>query len=281
MIKIVFIIIVLILLYIFIYCMFSKDKIDDNTNEYDINDDGFTTFKNVLSKDEIKLLLEKSQNKDYKFIKNYIIQNKKIKKIYQKLLGDNYQFQDYIFVIKKSSIHTCHRDGNGDFFNKNQKNPSYTIIFYLEDMEKSLGVIPKSHKDVKSFGINITNPVINLTCKKGDIIIFNANLLHLGAINDKDDHFRIQMKITNKDDIKAISFYENYNKILDEENKLPKSLRKFQRNLSCLFPFVSNLGQTTIQTTTQDDNNNNFIKKEYSYLFYGNEKVFNLPNLLV
>jgi len=280
MIKIVFIIISLLLLYIIISCMMTKDIIDDRDNNYDICEDGLCTFQNILSQNEVKILLEKSKNKDYKFIKDFIIQNKKIKKIYNKLLGEDYQFQDYIFVIKRSSIHTCHRDGNGDFFNKDQKYPSYTIIIYLEDMEKSLGVIPKSHKNVDSFGINITNKLINLPCKKGDIIIFNANLLHVGTINEKDDHFRIQMKITHKDDIQAISFYENYNKILDEENKLPKSIRIFQRNLSCMFPFVSNLGQNTIQTTTQNKNDN-IIKKIYSYLFYGNDKAFDLPNLIV
>ena len=280
MIKIIFIIFALIILYIIIYCIFTKDYIDNTNKKYDINEDGFTTFQNVLSEDEVKVLLEKSQDKDYKYIKNHIIQNKKIKKIYKNLLGAKYKFQDYIFVIKRSSIHTCHRDGNGDFFNKDQKNPSYTIIIYLEDMEKSLGVIPKSHKSVDSFGINITNKLINLPCKKGDLIIFNANLLHVGTINEKDDHFRIQMKLTHKDDIKAISFYENYNKILDEENKLPKSIRIFQRNLSCMLPFISNLGQNTIQTTTQTKNDN-IIKKLYSYLCFGNGKAFDLPNLLV
>ena len=280
MIKIVFFIIILIILYIILYCVFSKDRIDYYNNEYNLKEDGFITFKNILSEEEIKDLLEKSQNNNYKYIKNYLIQNKKIESIYKNLLGDEYQYQDYIFVIKRSCIHTCHRDGNGDFFNKDQQNPSYTIIIYLEDMEKSLGVIPKSHMNVNSFNVNLTNPVINLSCKKGDIIIFNSNLLHIGTINDNDDHFRIQMKLTHKDDIQAISFYENYNKILDEENKLPKSIRIFQRNISCMFPFVSNLGQNTIQTTTQDSNNN-IIKKLYSYLFYGNYSTFDLPNLLV
>lgn len=279
MIKIVLLIIGLIILYIILYCIFAKDKVIESEN-YDLFDDGLKTFKNVLSLDEVDMLLKKSHENDYKYIKEYIIQNKKIKKIYQKLLGKKYQFQDYIFVIKRSSIHTCHRDGNGDFFNKCQKNPSYTMLLYLEDMEKSLGVIPNSHKDINSFGINLTNPVINLSCKKGDLLIFNANLLHVGTINNKDDHFRIQMKITHCNDIQAISFYENYNKILDEENKLPKSVRQFQRNLSCLFPFVSNLGQNTIQTTTQNKNNN-LLKHIYSYLFYGNEKVFDLPNIII
>ena len=280
MIKIFFFIILLIILYVIIYCFLTKDYIDDTNKKYDINEDGFTTFKEVVAEDDIKILLEKSQQKDYKYIKNFIVQNKKIKKIYKTLLGKNYQFQDYIFVIKRSSIHTCHRDGNGHFFNKDQTNPSYTIIIYLEDMEKSLGVIPKSHQTVDSFGLNITNKLINLPCKKGDIIIFNANLLHVGTINEKDDHFRIQMKLTHKDDISAISFYENYNKILDEENKLPKIIRIFQRNLSCMIPFLSNIGQNVIQTTTQDKNDN-IIKKLYSYLCYGNGEAFDLPNLLV
>ena len=278
MIKIVLLFIGLIIFYIILYSMFAKDKMV-NPENYNLLDNGLVTFKNVLSPDEISILLKKSCENDYKFIKEHITKNKKIKKIYKNVCGDDYQFQDYIFIIKKSCIHTCHRDGNGDFFNPKQKHPSYTIILYLEDMKKSLGVIPNSHKDINSFGLNLTNPVVNLTSKKGDIIIFNANLLHVGTINKKNDHYRIQMKITHKDDIEAISFYENYNKILNEENKLPRSIRKFQRNLSCLFPFISNLGQSTIQTTTQEENNN-FLKKAYSYLFYGNDKVFDLPNII-
>jgi len=274
------IIIVIFTLYVIIYCIFTKDYIDKSNNTYDINDDGFTIFKKVLSNNEVDELLEKSNNNDYQYIKKYIIKNKKIKKIYHKLLDSNYQFQDYIFIIKKSSIHTCHRDGNGDFFNKNQKSPSYTIIIYLEDMEKSLGVIPESHKDINSFGINLTNPIINLSCKKGDILIFNANLLHVGTINDRDDHLRIQMKITHKDDIQAISYYENFNKILNNENTVPKPIKIFQRNLSCMFPFVSNLTQNEVQNSAKSANNG-FLQKIYSYLFYGKSDFYDLPNIIV
>ena len=153
MIKLILLIIGLVVLYFILYCMFSKDKVIYSEN-YDIFKDGLKTFKNILSPDEVKMLLKKSHENDYRYIKEYIFKNKKIKKIYKKLLGSDYLFQDYIFVIKKSSIHTCHRDGNGDFFNSKQKNHSYTMLLYLEDMEKSLGVIPDSHKDVNSFGFN-------------------------------------------------------------------------------------------------------------------------------
>jgi len=37
-------------------------------------------------------------------------------------------------------------------------------------------------------------------------------LIHVGTINKKDDHLRIQMKVTHKDDFDAIGYYENFHK---------------------------------------------------------------------
>ena len=62
-----------------------------------------------LNLDKIKMLCDKSN--DTMFIKEYI------KNIYKNLLGNDYQFQDYIFVIKKSSVHTYHR--NTLYYNEN------------------------------------------------------------------------------------------------------------------------------------------------------------------
>jgi prepilin-type N-terminal cleavage/methylation domain-containing protein len=180
------------------------------------------------------------------------------------------------FIIKKSAIHTCHRDANGDFFN-NIKNPSYTMIIYLDDMEKCLGVIPKSHFDINSFNYNHEDQVINLLCNKGDAILFNANLIHVGALNNTDDHLRIQLKVTHKEDIEAIPFYNQYNKILDQDNNMPFFLRKAQRKLSCMFPIFSNLTQNEIQDVA-GGKEIGIGQRIFSYIFYGNSNFYNLPN---
>ena len=155
------------------------------------------------------------------------------------------------------------------------------MLVFLEDMEKCLGVIPKSHKEVNSFNINFTDPVVNLICKKGDAILFNANLIHVGALNNRDDNLRIQLKITHDDDIDAIPYYNNYNKILNEDNNLPFLIRKDQKKISCILPILSNYSQNEIQRTARGSDNGielGFFQKLCSYLFYGNVNFYDLPN---
>jgi hypothetical protein len=236
-----------------------------------------------LSNDEINKLKEECFNDNHYNVKEYIINNQRINNIIKTYISNNYQFQDYIFIIKKSAIHTCHRDSNGIFFNKGQQYPSYTIIIFLEDMDKCLGVIPKSHLNINSFNFNMTDKVQNIPCNPGDAIIFNANLIHVGTLNNNDNNLRIQMKITHKDDIYKIPYYNNYNKILNEDNNVPIYIRKIQKNLSCMFPIISNLSQNEIKRTSRGtDYNNNLqigiFQKIYSYLFYGNTNFYDLPN---
>ena len=154
-------------------------------------------------------------------------------------------------------------------------------MVYLEDMEKCLGIIPNSHKDVNSFNFNFATPVVNLPCKKGDAILFNANLIHVGCMNKKDDNLRIQLKVTHQDDIKELGYYQNFNKILNKENELPLFLRKGQYHFSCTFPILSNLTQNeNIRTARGSDNGVDvgWFQQAFSYLFYGNPKFYDLPN---
>ncbi len=269
----------LVILYVVLYCIFFTDVIQKR--HYDLEKDGVCLLPQVLSSKQIETLKQSCIQGDYKDAKETLLHDKSINKLLQETLGSDYQFQDYIWIIQKSSVHTCHRDNNGDFFNKGQLYPSYTLIIYLEDMEKCLGVIPTSHKDVNSFNVNITNKVDTLLCKKGDAILFNANLIHVGTIQPKDDHLRIQMKVSHQKDIPALYYYQDFNKVLKKDNTIPKELLQFQKNMSCMFPYVSNLTQSdNIQSSRGTDNGETIglPQKVFSYLFYGNSDFYDLPN---
>ena len=218
----VFLLLVLVTLFI-LNIIYKKDGVD---KEYELKKDGVCICKNVLNDEEIMYLRELCKQEEYQKIQQYLLNNEGMNQLIHKYAGSQYQFQDYIWIIKKSAVHTCHRDNNGDFFNEGQKWPSYTMLVYLEDMEKCLGVIPESHREPNSYFINVTSSLTDLLCGRGDIILFNANLIHVGTINDKEDNLRIQLKVTHKDDIPYLSYYENFHKVLDEDNKLPRYLRK-------------------------------------------------------
>lgn len=266
-------IIIILILYVILYSLFYKNNIVFKNRNNDLDNLGFTIINNVLTDKEINKLV----NEDTTNIKTYLLNNKKINYEIKKLLGNKYQFQDYIFVIKKSKIHTCHRDYNGSFFNKNLKHESYTAIIYLEEMSKCLGVIPKSHLNKNSYGFNLVNKVENLECKKGDMIIFNSNLIHVGTLLEKQDNLRIQLKITHKDDISALSYYQNYNKIANKYNNLPDYLVNFQYNLSCLFPYFSNLSQN--EYVKSSGTKISLPQKIFSYLFYSDSNFYDLPDI--
>ena len=257
-----------------------SDVLEPPNKTYDIRQDGFIVLKNILSKSDLQQLQTRCRQSDYPTTKRLLIHNQSLLKTIRTCLNDNdYVFQDYVWIIKKSSVHTCHRDNNGDFFNPNQKHPSYTLLVYLEDADKCLGVVPTSHHDVNSYGVNLQNVVKYLPCRKGDAILFNANLIHVGALNEQDN-LRIQMKITHKDDLGTLSYYQNYNKILEQENKLPMTIKHVQKNISCMFPFVSNLTQSENIRTARGSGEVQIGlgQKIWSYLFYGNANYYDLPN---
>jgi hypothetical protein len=228
---------------------------------------------------DIDFLKNECVKGNYKVVKDTLIKNKNLNGIIEN--PPDYQFQDYVWIIQKSSVHTCHRDNNGDFFNPGQKHPSYTMLIYLEDMEKCLSIIPKSHVNRYSHFFNTNNSLKNILCKKGDVILFNANLIHVGTINKKDDNLRVQLKVTHKDDIPFIDYYEDFNKVLNQDNTNPLFIRKFQRNISCMFPGFSNLTQSeNIRSSRGSDNGVDvgYSQQIFSYLFYGNKDFYDLPN---
>lgn len=269
------------LILLFFYSTFLQKDIVSTKKDYHLEIDGLCILSKIFRENEIEYLRELCKRKEYKEMKSVLLNHKNLKTKCVEKTGPDYIFQDYIWIIQKSVVHTCHRDNNGDFFNEGQKHPSYTALVYLEPMEKCLGVIPKSHLKKDAFNYNITDQVVNLVCNPGDVIMFNANLIHVGAMNEKNDHLRCQLKFSHKDDIPILGYYENYNKVLNESNQLPRVVRHIQKRGSCAFPVLSNWTQSESVRTVRGSENGTevgFFQKIYSYLFYGNKDYYDLPN---
>jgi hypothetical protein len=69
--------------------------------------------------------------------------------------------------------------------------------------------------------------------------------------------------------------------VLNKDNTLPNSVLLFQKNMSCMFPYISNLTQgENIKSARGTDNGASvgFAQKIFSYLFYGNSNFYDLPN---
>lgn len=210
-----------------------------NNNTEMLNSYGVVILNNFISKNDIKIIKSFIENNEVIKVKKYIIESPPLKEKIKVILGDDYVFHDYIFLIKKSQFHSCHRDYNGDFFNEGQQFPSYTMIIYLEDMSKCLDVIHKSHTHKGEYDFNMTDYTQSLQCKPGDAILFNANLVHSGSLNEKENNVRIQLKISNKSDMDKLKFYSNYNKVLNTENNTPYIIKHIQKHISCQLPAIS------------------------------------------
>jgi len=153
------------------------------------------------------------------------------------LLGTDYVFADYSFVIKKSQLSSCHRDDNGTMINKDSHYPSYTIIVFLKSMESCLKVIDKSHIEQKGF--YLTQPPCDVKCKPGQMIIFDSNLVHAGAFNKNINNTRIQMKLVHHNDIENHPELKNFHKELNNDNNPTEFAKIVDQPISCIAPILS------------------------------------------
>jgi len=230
----------------------------------------------LISDKEIQKYKDYIKNAKILHMKEEILNSETIKHRLNTILSPSYEFHDYIFLLKKSQIHTCHRDYNGDFFNERQKFPSYTMIIYLEPMEKCLEIIPTSHESFYNNAINITDNTETVVCKPGDALLFNGNLIHTGSINKNENNMRIQLKISHIEDHETLGFYQNYHKILDKTNTHPKWIKYMQKHISCQFPIVSAYSQKYDFNVVSENKNNTFLKSLYSNIMYGDSTFYEL-----
>ena len=268
--KYILLLIVVVLLLVIFFIHRKDTPITSLSTRDQLDTLGICSFKNVLTPSQIEMLMQSCIDNDNKTVKDYIQQCPTILDAIHKTLGPDYVFQDYVFVIKKSSIHTCHRDGNSDMFNEKQTHPSYTMIVYLEDIEGGcLGIVPGSH-DGRS--LNLIGGLSSVVCRKGDMVLFNASLVHAGTLGPKSDNVRIQLKVTHKDDLEAIDFYQQYNKVAERDNTLPFPIKKFHQQMSCLAPVVADMTQSEVQ----DTENVSASKKIFSKIVYGDSNFYDL-----
>ena len=250
----------------------------------DLDTNGYCLIKNIMSSAAKNKLIKDIKNGDTSDVKNQIINNKKLLDVIKKKLGNDYVFQDYVMILKKSSIHTCHRDYNSELINKNQKYPSYTMLVFLEDMDRCLDVIPKSHKNLYTHAINITDQTKSVVCNPTDALIFNASLVHSGSFNDKPDNIRIQFKITHKDDLKELDYYQGYHKIIDKSNNVPSAIKYAQKFNTCQFPILSDV---VMDVNTEKERKESGVtkispsQKAFSKVFYGDSNYYDLKDINV
>jgi len=223
-----------------------------------------------LNEFEVQHTLHLIENKKYHELQHVIQNNPRVLQEIARVLGPDYVFQDYVLSIEKSAISTCHRDENGKMFN-GQTHPAYTILFFLEPMHACLDVIRGSHRR-RDF-INVSHPLESVPCTPGQAILFDADLIHSGSINEGGgDHRRVQMKLIHKDDVGKIPQFDNYHKLIDASKSTSTWYTKFVRNVSCTFTGVADV-------TKNGQNMPEFVKTLYKHVAYGGGDKYMLHNL--
>jgi hypothetical protein len=147
-------------------------------SKYSIKNEGFTIF-NIN-------------------IKEFQKDNQKIFNSILKKLPNYYQFLDYEYKIVNSTVYTFHRDVTSSKNYQGLVYPSYTLIIYINNNNnKLLSICPNSHKQ-KLF----ISPPINIYGRtSGCGILFDADIVHAGAINETSERTAFQYKICHKEDI--------------------------------------------------------------------------------
>ena len=72
-----------------------------------LQNDGVVLLPGILSSSDRNVLNQAIESEHILEAKKYIMNSKTIRKKIDKLLGNDYVFQDYIFLIKRSQFHTC------------------------------------------------------------------------------------------------------------------------------------------------------------------------------
>lgn len=236
-----------IILYILYYSVEYSINAVEYMNTYNIKDDGFC------------MLYDPKYSLCEYIPDNYFKQN-----ILNKL-PTGYQFIDYSYKIKNTSLSTFHRDVTSSQKIYNTKYPIYTVIIYKYEGEL-LSLCSKSHKTYPF----VTSPIINISGKSGTAFLFNCEILHAGCQNNCMKREIIQYKICHKDDLYKLNHLSGKHIVKEDVCKI-SFINNSIRKLSYYFELPINYIFYPLMIDRK--NENTWIGKIQSYIpisFYNN-----------
>ena len=261
---------IIILIVCFFQMYIRRLALSEFSNLYD---NGYVVKHDIISDKTLTNIRNYWDLSEYKQIDNIIKNDIGIRNFIHGCINKTgYEFMDYVMFLENSIVHTCHRDNNSHYFN-NAK-PSYTIILYIDDMQNCLDVIPKSHKN--QYGVFLYDKTRTFLCKSGSIILFDSSLIHCGSINSSNHNRRIQLKVAHRDDLKNLSFYQNYHKIINKPNTNSEISKRIQKHLSCTFPIISDMTQGSDKNYIRG--NISPLTKIFSKVFYSDKNYYKLQD---
>jgi len=147
-------------------------------------------------------------------------------------LPPDYEFLDYEYTIRGTSLSTWHRDVTSGQSYHQTKYPTYTAIHYLYD-GAHLSVAPGSHR---TFPFTWTGPK-HIDGANGTVVLFNADLLHAGRPNRIGAaRHAVQYKIAHSYDLAALRHLDRtiITKIGDPDDDIPFWVHKMSFHWSWL-----------------------------------------------
>ena len=193
-------------------------------------------------------------------------------KIFNKILKklpNNYQFLDYEYKIINSTLYTFHRDVTSSQYYQKLLYPSYTVIIYFtKTNNKLIEICPNSNKQT----FFISNPITIYGRKHGGgrAVLFNADIVHAGAINETSERLAFQYKICHKDDFNKLKHLSG--QYIEKKNEIRHSILSDK-----IIAFLSHktilLFDTQLGKILEFKTNNfiiNMISKLISIDFYNN-----------
>ena len=132
------------------------------------------------------------------------ILNERFKDDILKKLPKDYEFIDYSYTIKNTSLSYFHRDVTSSQIIYKTTHPVYTAIIYKNDGEL-LSVCPGSHSTYPF----VNSHIVNIHGEAGTAILFNCELLHAGCKNLCKKREITQYKICHKNDLHLLKHLMN------------------------------------------------------------------------